>query len=382
MNARHLSEIAAAAITCAAAGLAGCATPDCSEIFCYAGSNFGSRVPLAEREAFRVLAVSPDTGALREVRAAKGFEGTTYFAVSRDGSLMYTICAGDPGGSASPSSLMCFGTEAPGRQLPLWTLPLPCEAPCHISLSPDGSRIAFAAYGSAVAGLVDLRTKEVRTVRHEGKGPRADRQEKAHAHCAFFTPSGDRVGVVDLGIDQVRFYDMEMKSDESMTIKVEPGLGPRHAVFSPDGKFLFLVHELGNAVSSYRFDGRRFELVDTKSTVPPEFKDFSKAAAIKLTADGAILMASNRGHDSIAFYAVDRSTGKLTLRNIAKLTGKFPRDFELVPGEKFMIVGHKMSNEIQMYAFDRDKCALTPVGEPVKAFRPLCFKFFTCGIAK
>ena len=100
----------------------------------------------------------------------------------------------------------------------------------------------------------------------------------------------------------------------------------------------------------------------------------TKAAAIKSTADGKILMASNRGHDSIAFYDVGEG-GVLKLRNIAKLRGKFPRDFELMPGEKFMVVGHKMSNEIQVYAFDRGKCTLEPAGEAIPCWRPLCFKF-------
>ena len=375
MDTGRFSLLGAAAAAGLAVALSGCAAVSGGkDLLCLAGSNAGSRAPIQEREAFRVLAVDPDTGAFREVSAVKGIEGTTYFALSRDGSLMYTIRSGGPGGS--PSCLMCFKMADSGEPPSLLQeLPLPCEAPCHISLSPDGTKVAFAAYGSAVAGLVDLATKEIRTVKHEGKGPRADRQEKAHAHCAFFTPAGDRVGVVDLGIDQVRFYDMEMKPDESMTIKVEPGLGPRHVVFSPDGRFMFLVHELGNAVSSYRFDGRRFELVDTKSTLPPGFKDFSKAAAVKLTADGRVLMASNRGHDSIAFFDVDTSSGALSPRRIEKLAGKFPRDFELVPGEKFMIVGHKMSDEIQMYSFNRAECSISPVGAPMKAFRPLCFKF-------
>ena len=100
----------------------------------------------------------------------------------------------------------------------------------------------------------------------------------------------------------------------------------------------------------------------------------TKAAAIKLTADGKILMASNRGYDSIAFYAVG-DDGALTLKNIARLRGQFPRDFELMPGERFMVVGHKMSNEIQVYRFDRAACTLEPAGEPIAAWRPLCFKF-------
>lgn len=366
------SAIAATMIAGAAAGLSGCAGT-ASEVICYAGSNAGSKLPLEEREGFRTLAVNTETGAFRELAIEKGLEGTTYFALNRANTLLYTIRKGDaPDGR--PGVLMCYRIVGDKVERD-WELGLPCEAPCHISLSPDEKKVAFAAYMSATAGIVDLATKKVASVVHEGKGPRADRQEKAHAHCAFFTPAGDRVGFVDLGIDQVRFYDLDMKPDAAMTITVEPGLGPRHVVFSPDGKLMFLVHELGNAVSSYRFDGKRFEFVETKSMLPEGFDGKTKAAAIKLTADGSILMASNRGHDSIAFYAVDAATGKMELRNIAKLTGAFPRDFELVPGEKFMIVGHKMSDEIQMYAFDREKCALTPVGAPMKAFRPLCFKF-------
>ncbi len=372
MNTKQVSAFAATMIAGAAAGLSGCAGTT-SEVICYAGSNAGSKLPVQEREGFRTLAVSPETGAFRELALEKGLEGTTYFALSRDNRLLYTIRK--DGANPAKGLLMRYSISGDAVSKD-WELPLPCEAPCHISLSPDETKVAFAAYVSATAGIVDLATKEILSVVHEGKGPRADRQDKAHAHCAFFTPSGDRVGVVDLGIDQVRFYDLEMKPDAAMTITVEPGFGPRHVVFSSDGKLMFLIHELGNKVSSYKFDGRKFELVDTKSTLPADYDgSATKTAAIKLTADDGILMASNRGHDSIAFYDVDKATGKLSLRNIAKLTGKFPRDFELVPGEKFMIVGHKMSDEIQMYAFDRVNCTLMPVGEPMKAFRPLCFKF-------
>ena len=87
-------------------------------------------------------------------------------------------------------------------------------------------------------------------------------------------------------------------------------------------------------------------------------------------------MASNRGYDSIAFYEVG-DDGMLTLKNIARLRGRFPRDFELMPGEKFMVVGHKMSDEIQVYRFDRAACTLEPVGEPIAAWRPLCFRFLS-----
>ena len=145
-----------------------------------------------------------------------------------------------------------------------------------------------------------------------------------------------------------------------------------------------MVNELGSSVSLYAFDGAAFSKFGKWPMLPEGYNRWeadgetlnTKAAAIKLTADGKILMASNRGYDSIAFYEVG-DDGKLTLKNIAKLRGRFPRDFELMPGERFMVVGHKMSNEIQVYRFDRAACTLDPVGEPIAAWRPLCFKFLS-----
>ena len=219
---------------------------------------------------------------------------------------------------------------------------------------------------------------EVLGVDKNAVGPRKDRQQKAFAHQTFYTPDGKLMGVCDLGCDRVNFYDYKKPGGLEkpvVTLKADPGDGPRHALFSNDGKFLFVVNELSSTVTSYKAGD--FTRIGKWSMLPEgcTLKETeTKAAAIKLTADGKILMASNRGHDSIAFYAVNED-GTLTMKNVAKLTGKFPRDFELMPGEKFMVVGHKMSNEIQVYAFDREKCELKPVGEPIPCWRPLCFKF-------
>ena len=188
------------------------------------------------------------------------------------------------------------------------------------------------------------------------------------------------MGVVDLGCDRIRFFDPEtMKPMLRYDVKFDSGDGPRHALFASGSanKGLYVVDELGSSVCSFAFDGAKFTKLGKWSMLPADCTlkpTETKAAAIKLTADGKILMASNRGHDSIAFYEAS-TWGQLKLKNVAKLTGKFPRDFELMPGEKFMVVGHKMSNEIQIYSFDREKCTLVPVGKPIPCWRPLCFKF-------
>ena len=343
---------------------------------CYVGCNTGA----PDGQTMHVLECNTETGEANIVQTVKGVQGTTYFAFDAAGRNLYSYI-GEPveGSKRRQGSLVRFAIEG-GRIGAMTRLAkLPCETPCHVALSPDERLLGFAAYTSATAGTAPVVGGEVESVVHsnDGVGPNKRRQKKAYAHCAFFTPDGRRMGIIDLGTDRINFYEpATMKPLPEMTIHADPGDGPRHAVWSKDGRFLFVVNELGNTVLSFAFDGKAFTRIGKWGMLPEGVdNDSSKASAIKLTADGKILMASNRGHESIAFFSVDQDKGTLGLHNIAKLTGSFPRDFELMPGEKFMVVGHKMDNEIQVYRFDRTNCSLTPVGKPIPCWRPLCFKF-------
>ena len=387
-------------------------------VYCIVGCNTGS----PDKDALKVLECDTETGAAKIVQSVSGCEGTTYFQLSKDGKALYSVVA-EKVDDKSHGAIVKFDVENHriGKMTKL--AELPCETPCHVALSPDESVMSVAVYWSGIygvmaldercatfgrdacpqasAGALETRPYQSAALPNDAVGPRKDRQQKAFAHQTFYTPDGKLMGVCDLGCDRVNFYDYKKPGGLDkpvVTLKADPGDGPRHAIFSNDGKFLFVVNELSSTVTSYAvakgtpnlvgasFQDARGRLGEPslpftrigKWSMLPEgctLKETeTKAAAIKLTADGKILMASNRGHDSIAFFAVNED-GTLVQKNIAKLTGKFPRDFELMPGEKFMVVGHKMSNEIQVYAFDREKCELKPVGEPIPCWRPLCFKF-------
>ena len=353
-----------------------------SIVNCYVGCNTGS----PDSQALHVLACDPETGAAKVVQSVKGIQGTTYFQLSPDGRWLYSV-VGEKRDAKSFSWAVRFPIGADGRLGALERLAeLPCEAPCHVSLSPDGARVFAAAYLSATVVSLKADGSDLKSYvfPDDDVGPNRLRQKKAYAHFTFLTPDGSRLGVIDLGCDRIRFFDpVTLAVDPSLEIKADRGDGPRHAVWSKDGRFLFVLNELGSSVVSYAFDGKSFAKVGKWSMLPDGYDRWeadgetlaTKAAAIKLTADGRILMASNRGHDSIAFFAVDAATGRLTRRNVAKLTGRFPRDFALMPGERFMVVGHKMSDEIQVYRFDRTACTLEPAGAPIPCWRPLCFAF-------
>ena len=365
-----------------------------SIVHCYVGCNTGS----PDKQALHVLECDTETGAAKIVQSVKGVEGTTYFQVDKDGKFLYSVI-GEKRDTKSIGAAVRFPLDGWGLGAMERITGLPCEAPCHVALSPDCRYFSFAAYRSATAGLFSLADFEkvlksgltppvsFDVLPDDAMGPNKKRQQKAYAHQTFYTPDGRLMGVVDLGCDRIRFYDpAKMDCKPVVTLKFDPGDGPRHAIWSKDGRFLFVLCELGSNVYSFRCSPSSFtfERLGKWSMLPEGYNRWeqdgealnTKAAAIKLTADGKILMASNRGYDSIAFYEVG-ADGKLVLKNIAKLRGKFPRDFELMPGEKFMVVGHKMSNEIQVYRFDRAACTLEPVGEPIAAWRPLCFKFLS-----
>ena len=364
-----------------------------SERYCHVGCYPGADVP----EALHVLKCDTETGAICDVQAVTGVEGASYLQIDREGHWLYTVL-GDERKLETKGRVVRFALEG-AKVGPMDVLAdLPCPAPCHVGLSPDGRDVSFAAYRAGTAGCVAASgAGAVRSVvlSDEGVGPNRKRQTKAFAHFTFFTPDGRWMGVINLGCDRIHFFDPQtMVEDEAMMIRTDPGDGPRHAVWSRDGRFLFVINELSSTVSSFSFlveksersNSRtigQFSCVGKWSTLPADFSRWepdgetlaTKASAIKLTADGKFLLASNRGYDSIAVFAVDEGTGRLELKNISRLAGRSPRDFELMPGDRFAVVGYELDDGIQSYRFDRETGALTPVGEVVKAWHPVCFKF-------
>ena len=336
--------------------------------------------------SLRVMEADTGTGAFRLIRDIPKTSGHTYLCINRAGTRLYA------GGEdlSNPAkgkngAVIAYAIEG-DRLEQIGVCPLgPFTVPCHVSLSPDEKTFVWAEYTCAFCGATELDadgnlSRKTVSVQNIGDGPNKPRQDKAHAHCAVVSPDGRYLCVVDLGIDQVKVFDFAgraggLRECEDRTIRTEPGLGPRHFIFHPNGHLAFLVYELGNAVSSFRYDGDKFTLLQTVSMLPGQFTGDTKAAAIKISEDGKRLFASNRGHDSIAVYDIDTETGSLTLLTIDKLVGKVPRDFTFMPGEAFAVVGHKMSHELMSYRYDKETGKLEPLHNAFAMHRPTCIVF-------
>lgn len=364
----------------------------------------GSATDAQHPEGFHIFESDAETGAFSLLGAIGTLQNPIYMALTRDCTRLYSA-AGSPafGPRGRDGGLVAFAVKDDRLEF-VNEIPTGWTTPCHVALDPQEKALVYAEYSCGTAGFANLnadgsidtayagRPGEIDPrfqVRHVGDGPNKPRQDAAHCHCSIVTPDSRYQMVVDLTLDQVKAYDFAnraqgMKEVVSATIRTQPlGAGPRHVVFHPNGKFMFVIFELGNLVASYRYTGAGFTFV-CQHPLMHEAKGMEgcKAAAIKVSEDGTQLFCSNRdisqqGYDSISVFNIDPATGELTFVNNAKFAGSFPRDFEFMPGGKFCLVGLKMSSCVASYAYDKVHGTFTEVQRFENIFRPLYFKFKT-----
>lgn len=246
----------------------------------------------------------------------------------------------------------------------------------------DSLRYIFAAnYHIGATASYQLNnktiTQKISAVRHRGLGPDLlKRQTGPHAHCVGITPDKQFVYSVDLGADKVvmyRYHQGVLMEDSDFTLNVMPGSGPRHMIFSHDGRFAYLVNEIANNIMVFKYLEGHFSLIQAIHCVPRHFKGFSCASAIRLTTSGEHLFVSNRGHDSIAMYRVNKETGKISLIYMVH-TGKEPRDFHIID-DKYVIVACQGDNQLQVMKLDEDNETLELTDSTIDIPAPVCIAF-------
>jgi 6-phosphogluconolactonase len=236
--------------------------------------------------------------------------------------------------------------------------------PCHAALSPDGGMLAVANYssGSVAVWRIDRNTgrpmEEAHLAVHSGSGPNRARQAAPHAHWVGFAMGGKLLHAVDLGADAIFAHRLDPRSgaivSSSLAYRAPAGSGPRHLARHPRLKIAYLVSELANTVTilTSRPDGT-FAAKGSVSTLPAEFVGPSTAAHIALNSSGTRLYVSNRGHDSIAVFAID-ADGELTLLQHVGCGGRGPRLFLLVEERGEMLVANQRSGNVARLPLGKD----------------------------
>ncbi len=207
----------------------------------------------------------------------------------------------------------------------------------HVDADPAGSCVVTANYGSGNISVLPINvdgslSAPSAVIWHTGSSVNAERQQHPFPHSCNFDPSGKFVLVPDLGVDKVYIYHFDaakraLKPATPPTVSVTPGFGPRHMAFSPNGKFAYLINEMGGTVIAFAWDSSHGQLrpLQTLSTVPPDYHGQNTSAEVHVLPDGRFLYATNRGPDDIAIFGVDPGSSALRLLGYQSTLGKHPR---------------------------------------------------------
>jgi 6-phosphogluconolactonase len=210
---------------------------------------------------------------------------------------------------------------------------------------------------------------------YTGKALSPQQTTGAHTHGVVFTKDDRFAFVAELGLDRVYSYRVDaakpaLVPSDPPYVSVNAGAGPRRLVLSPNDRFLYVNHQDDSKVSVFAVDGGSLKEIQQLSTLPADFKGRNTTAEIQIDRPGRFLYVSNRGHDSLAVYAVDPQKGTLTLREFVPSLGRSPRNITIDPTGQYLFAANQNSNNVVIFKIDAQTGHLTPFGEPLHTDQP------------
>ncbi len=329
-----------------------------------------------------------EKGQLTPIGVAAESADPSFLAVHPNGKYLYAVneIANFNGGTGGAVSAFAIDAKTGALKF-LNQVPTRGAGPCHVSLDKTGNFVLVANYdGGSIASFPVHDDGTLGTVagfvQHSGSGPDKTRQEGPHAHWIGTSPDNRFAMAVDLGLDQVIVYGFDPSKGIfapmlSGFAKVKPGAGPRHLAFHPNGKFAFVLSEIESSVTVFSFQPKTggFTSLQTISTLPKDYSGSKEAAEIAVHPSGRFLYTSNRGHDSIAIFAIDEKKGTLKSLGQVLTGGKTPRHFAIDPTGMYLLAENQESNNIVVFHIDATTGNLTPTGQTVDVPSPVCLTF-------
>src|SRR5215204_4873091 len=326
-------------------------------------------------------------GSLKHAGTTAGVVNPSYLTLERGRRFLYAVNEVEEFGGAPSGAVSAFAVDQRTGALRLLNQRASKGgAPCYVTVADSGRFVLVANYlGGNVAVLPVLKDgslgEAVDVEQDEGSGPKRDRQEAAHAHFVMLDRANRFAYSCDLGTDKVMVYRFNRRTgalspNAPPSFSSKPGAGPRHMAFHPRGRFVYVLNELDSTVTALAHDPARGTLreLQTLSALPADFSEANTGADIHVTPDGKFLYSSNRGHDSLARFAVNARTGALRPVGHTPTEGKTPRNFVIDPTGRFLLVANQKSDTIVTFRLDPRTGALRPTGQNAQVPSPVCLK--------
>ena len=332
-----------------------------------------------------VSRLDTDTGKLSAPELAAAAASPNYLAVSPNGRFLYAATRGD--GAGGTVSVFALDGHS-GRLTRLDQKSSGGMGPCHVSVDAAGKTVLAANYndGSVKSFHInpDGRLTDGTVIQHHGHSINPTRQTGPHAHCVMPAPEGRFALACDLGLDQVMIYKLDpanamLVANEPAFASVPPGSGPRHLAFSPSGKNVYVINEMGCTVTAFTWDGLAGTLnaPETVSLLPSgePVKAAYTAAEIVVSPNGRFLYATVRGHDSVSVLTVDGKSGRLVPVENVPCGGKIPRGMGIDPTGRWLIVANQKSETVAVFGINAATGRLTPTGQVLSVGAPVNVEF-------
>ncbi len=340
------------------------------------------------REGIYALRMARDSGALHGLEAVAATENPSFVAAAASGRALYAVNEVAESGGQPTGGVSAFARDRTTGALTLLGRRASAGAnPCYVTLDRSGRHLLVANYtGGSVAVLPVLADGGVgdatAVVQHVGRGADPKRQSAPHAHCIVPDPSNRFVLVADLGLDRVLVYRFDDRAGTLSPAAVAhgalaPGAGPRHLVFHPGGRVVYVANELDSTITTFRYDPAAGSLaaLQTIPTLGAPSAQRNVPADLHVHPSGRFLYLSNRGADSIAAFAIDPASALLRPLQHVSTEGAWPRNFALDPSGRFLLVANQRSDSIVVLRIDVRTGRLTSTGERIEVPAPACIRF-------
>jgi len=308
-------------------------------------------------------------------------EDPSYLAITKDEKFVYAVS--ESGKDSDAANAFSFDKRS-GKLKFINSQPTGGEAPCYITIDSERKHVITANYSGGSITVFDV--KEDGSLapasfihKFEGKGVDPDRQKQAHLHCVKFSPDERFLFADDLGTDRIHRFEVNktgegdyLKTGKPESFKIADGSGPRHLVFHPNGKYAYLITEMGGTVIAFNYNDGVLEEFQTIVADPLNAKG---SADIHITPDGRFLYVSNRLEgDGIAIFSIDERNGSLTKVGYQE-TVIHPRNFVITPNGRFLLVAGRDSDIIQIFGIDNQTGLLENTYKDIELSMPVCLKF-------
>ncbi|HXZ37616.1 MAG TPA: lactonase family protein [Thermodesulfobacteriota bacterium] len=352
-------------------------------VFAYVGCRT-TKERNARGEGINVYRVDPSSGSWTHVQLVGNLVNPSFLAFDRRQNFLYSV-------HGDFSEVSSFKVNRQTGELTLLNRQsTQGKNPVHLVVDPTNRFLVISNYATGTLALLPIQEDgTLGPLKDFAKlpgnpGPHKVEQTISHPHHNPLDPGERFIIVPDKGLDKIFTFRIDVENGKLIagpSVETRETSGPRHIVFHPGKAYAYVINELDSTVTTYRYNAERGELAPMQilTALPATFTGNNRSSEIAITTSGRFVYASNRGHDSIAIFAVDQTTGMLSSVGWESTQGKNPRFFSLDPTGAFMYAANENSDTIVTYWIDPVTGKLSPTGQIIKTGSPVCIIFSSGG---